>query len=123
MLRKRFSFLLCQSLAVVVLTATLIATAWAQPKFKILATVPGGLFSGLTFDAEGNLYGVTGAGGDDNQGTIFELTPGAHGWSLTTLHSFDGQDGGSPNGGLIFDPAGNFYGTALGGPGYGGAGL
>ena len=117
MLRKRFSFLLCQSLAVVILTATLMAAAWAQPKFKILATVPGGLFSGLTFDAKGNLYGVTGAGGDDNQGTIFELTPGAHGWTLHTLHSFDGQNGGGPNGGLIFDAAGNFYGTALGGRG------
>jgi uncharacterized repeat protein (TIGR03803 family) len=117
MLRKRFSFLLYQSLAVVILTATLVATAWAQPKFKILATVAGGLFSGLTFDAEGNLYGVTGAGGDDNQGTIFELTPGAHGWALHTLHSFDGKNGGSPNGGLIFDAAGNFYGTALGGRG------
>src|ERR1700685_3298305 len=123
MRRKRFPFRLRQFVTILALISVLVATAWAQPKFKILATVPGGLFSGLTFDAKGNLYGVTGAGGNDNQGTIFELTPGAHGWTLTTLHSFDGQDGGSPNGGLIFDPAGNFYGTALGGPGYGGAGL
>jgi uncharacterized repeat protein (TIGR03803 family) len=95
----------------------LIATALAQPKFKILQTVPGGLFSGLTFDAKGNLYGVTGGGGDGNHSTIFELTPGAHGWTLHTLHSFDGENGGSPNGGLIFDVVGDFYGTALGGPG------
>jgi uncharacterized repeat protein (TIGR03803 family) len=107
----------------VALATLLISTAWAKPKFKILHRVPGGLFSGLTFDGKGNLYGVTGAGGDHNQGTIFELTPGAHGWTLTTLHSFDGQNGGSPNGGLIFDAEGNFYGTALGGPGFGGAGL
>ena len=117
MQRKWFPSLLRQSLTTLALTATFIATAPAQPKFKILHTVPGGLFSGLTFDAKGNLYGVTGAGGDDNQGTIFELTPGAHGWTLHTLHSFDGENGGSPNGGLIFDAMGNFYGTALGGRG------
>ncbi len=123
MLRKRFPVLLRQSLAMLALVASLIGTAAAKPKFKILHTVPGGLFSGLTFDAKGNLYGVTGAGGDDNQGTIFELTPGEHGWALTTLHSFNGQDGGTPNGGLIFDAAGNFYGTALGGPSSQGGGV
>jgi uncharacterized repeat protein (TIGR03803 family) len=112
-----FSSLLRQSLTVLALTATLAASAEAQPKFKILHTVPGGLFSGLTFDAKGNLYGVTGGGGDHNDGTIFELTPGGHGWTLKTLHSFNGQDGGSPNGGLIFDASGSFYGTALGGRG------
>ena len=117
----RFRCLLGQS-AILVLAIILVSTAWTQPKFKILQTVPGGLFGGLTFDAEGNLYGVTG-GGDDNQGTIFELTPGAHGWTLHTLHSFDGQDGGSPNGGLIFDATGNFYGTALGGPSSQGGGV
>jgi uncharacterized repeat protein (TIGR03803 family) len=117
MQRTQFPSFVRQSLTTLALTATLIASAWAQPKFKILSTVPGGLFSGLTFDAKGSLYGVTGAGGDDNQGTIFELTPGAHGWTLNSLHRFDGQNGGSPNGGLIFDATGNFYGTALGGRG------
>jgi uncharacterized repeat protein (TIGR03803 family) len=102
-------------LTIVALAVALMSTAWAQPKFKILATVPGGLWSGLTFDAKGNLYGVTGAGGDDNQGTVFELSPGAHGWTLTTLHSFNGTDGGTPNGGLIFDAAGNLYGTTQAG--------
>jgi uncharacterized repeat protein (TIGR03803 family) len=114
MLRKRSPILL-RSLATLALVASLTGTAAAKPKFKILHTVPGGLFSGLTFDAKGNLYGVTGAGGDDKQGTIFELKPGTHGWTLTTLHSFNGQDGGTPNGGLIFDAAGNLFGTAFGG--------
>jgi uncharacterized repeat protein (TIGR03803 family) len=108
-------------LTTVALAIALMSAAWARPKFKILATVPGGLFTGLTFDAKGNLYGVTGGGGDHNAGTIFELTPGGQGWTLTTLHSFDGYDGGSPNGGLIFDAAGNLYGTApIGGTGYDG---
>src|SRR6202042_3744934 len=101
MWRKRFPYLqdqsflgqqfLRRSLTILALAVVLMPTAWAQPKFKILHTVPGGLFSGLTFDARGNLYGVTGAGGDDNQGTIFELTPGAHGWTLANLHSFNGK--------------------------------
>jgi len=120
MRRKRLPSFLPPLLAALALTATLVATAWAQPKFKILQTVPGGLFGGLTFDAKGNLYGGTGGGGDHNDGTIFELTPGAHGWTLTTLHSFDGYDGGSPNGGLIFDAAGNLYGTSRSGGTYGG---
>jgi uncharacterized repeat protein (TIGR03803 family) len=123
MWRKRFRSLLRHFLTILALVAAFIASAMAKPKFKILHTVPGGLFSGLTFDTKGNLYGVTGAGGDDNQGTIFELTPGVHGWTLTTLHSFNGQDGGTPNGGLIFDAAGNFYGTALGGPSSQGGGV
>jgi uncharacterized repeat protein (TIGR03803 family) len=111
MQRTRFSSLLRQSLTVLALTAALVATVEAQAKFKILHTVPGGLFGRLTFDARGNLYGGTGGGGDHNDGTIFELTPGAHGWTLKTIHSFDGYDGGNPNGGLIFDAAGNMYGT------------
>ena len=120
MRRKRFSFLVRQSLTVVAVAAVLISTGWAKPKFKILRGVPGGLFGGLTFDAKGNLYGVTGGGGDHNDGTIFQLKPGAHGWILTTLHSFDGYDGGSPNGGLIFDSVGNVYGTSPAGGIYGG---
>ena len=121
MRRTCFPSVLRRSLTMVALAIALISVAWAQPKFKILATVPGGLFTGLTFDAKGNLYGGTGGGGDHNDGTIFELTPGAHGWTLTTLHSFDGQDGGSPNGDLIFDAVGNLYGTAsVGGTGFDG---
>ena len=112
MRRTCFPSVLRRSLTMVALAIALISVAWAQPKFKILATVPGGLFTGLSFDAKGNLYGGTGGGGDHNDGTIFQLTPGAHGWTLTTLHSFDGQDGGTPNGGLIFDATGNLYGTA-----------
>jgi uncharacterized repeat protein (TIGR03803 family) len=121
MRRTQLSSLLSTFLTLLALAVFLVSRAWAQPKFKILHTVPGGLFTGLTFDEKGNLYGGTGGGGDHNQGTIFELTPGAHGWTLTTLHSFDGSDGGTPNGGLIFDSAGDMYGTAHGGgTGYGG---
>jgi uncharacterized repeat protein (TIGR03803 family) len=120
MRRTLFPFFLRQFLTILALAVVLTSTGWAKPKFKILHGVPGGLFGGLTFDSKGNLYGGTSGGGDHNKGTIFQLKPGAHGWTLTTLHSFDGYDGGSPNGGLIFDSAGNLYGTSPSGGAYNG---
>jgi len=74
-------------------------------------------FSGLIFDAAGNLYGTTGEGGggcaESGCGTVFELTPVAGGgWTETVIYSFrGGKDGEGPSSGLIFDAAGNLYGT------------
>jgi hypothetical protein len=120
MRRKRFPFLLPRSLAIMVLIATLGATTWAKPKFKVLAGFPnGGLWSGLTLDAKGNLYGVTTGGGDNGVGAVFKMTRNAKGqWTVTTLHSFNGKDGATPNGDLIFDAAGNLYGTTPAGGAY-----
>jgi uncharacterized repeat protein (TIGR03803 family) len=74
-----------------------------------------GLFptSGLVIDAAGNLYGTTPNGGPGNFGIVFELSPGASGWTETILHHFGGVF--RPQGGLVFDPQGNLYGTANGG--------
>jgi uncharacterized repeat protein (TIGR03803 family) len=78
--------------------------------------------AGLIFDAAGNLFGTTangGAHGFYNAGTVFELTPTAGGkWTETPIHQFGkGSDGQTPNAGLIFDSAGNLYGTTYeGGP-------
>ena len=35
--------------------------------------------------------------------------------TYTVLHRFTGNDGKTPNGGLVSDPAGNLFGTAQGG--------
>src|SRR5664280_601677 len=69
--------------------------------------------AGLIFDAAGNLYGTTEYAGNYGGGTVFEWTPAAGGgWTETVLHSFgNGTDGYSPSAGLIFDAAGNLYGT------------
>jgi uncharacterized repeat protein (TIGR03803 family) len=70
--------------------------------------------AGLIFDAVGNLYGTTEWGGTGVYGTVFELMPTAGGtWTETVLHNFsvNGTDGDLPLGGLIFDAAGNLYGT------------
>src|SRR5271157_747216 len=46
--------------------------------------------SGLIFDTQGALYGVTSAGGTSNAGTVYKLTPGsgASQWNNTVLYSF-----------------------------------
>jgi uncharacterized repeat protein (TIGR03803 family) len=73
--------------------------------------------AGLVIDAESNLYGTTTEGGAYGEGTAFELSPKAGGgWTEKVLHSFGhGQDGSVPDAGLIFDAAGNLYGTTSGG--------
>jgi uncharacterized repeat protein (TIGR03803 family) len=77
----------------------------------------GNPFGGLILDQAGNLYGTTQFGGSAGCGsacgTVFELTPGVNGkWSETVLYSFaGGNDGFFPVGGVVFDRAGNLYGT------------
>jgi uncharacterized repeat protein (TIGR03803 family) len=69
--------------------------------------------SGLIFDKTGNLYGTTAEGGAFNEGTVFKLAPNQDGtWTESVLYSFlGGSNGAIPIGGLIFDRAGNLYGT------------
>ncbi len=81
----------------------------------------------LIADTQQNLYGVTYVGGNgkctvypllpSGCGTVFELTRSAGGgWSETVLYEFQGgSDGAFPEAGLVFDQAGNLYGTTEGG--------
>ncbi|MGA8491475.1 MAG: choice-of-anchor tandem repeat GloVer-containing protein [Terriglobales bacterium] len=109
---------------VVVITLALTSGAWGQTKYKTLHTFHGkdgtGPEAGLIFDAAGNLYGTTNGGGAYKEGTVFELTPTSNGgWAETVLYSFCAQskctDGKNPFASVIFDAAGNLYGTASGG--------
>ncbi len=83
-------------------------------------------YAGLIADAKGDLYGTTagyyGNGAiciDNNCGTAFQLKPPsrpAKSWTYTTLHVFSGGgDGQAPGSPLIFDGAGNLYGTTSSG--------
>jgi uncharacterized repeat protein (TIGR03803 family) len=64
--------------------------------------------------SDGNFYGTTSGGGTSNSGTLFKVDSAGN---FTTLHSFNGTDGGIPESGLIQDTDGNFYSTTF----YGGA--
>lgn len=71
-------------------------------------------YTNLVFDKSGNLYGVTEFGGSFHAGTVFELSPQAGGgWSESVLYDFAGgtSDGANPLGGVVFDKAGNLYGS------------
>jgi uncharacterized repeat protein (TIGR03803 family) len=67
----------------------------------------------LIFDATGALYGTFVYSGAHGWGGVFKLTPNSDGtWSESVLYAFTGgKDGGHPVTGLIFDAAGNLYGT------------
>ncbi len=68
----------------------------------------GGLASGGLIQAmDGNLYGTTQAGGFQNDGTIFQITTAG---ALTSLHSFDFDDGAFPQSSLLQGTSGAFYG-------------
>ena len=77
----------------------------------------GGPYNGdLTFDNAGNIYGTTEWGGAYQWGAAYELTPSQGGWKESVIYSFDAsgpQGWGTPQTGLIMDPAGNLYGTTI----------
>ncbi len=84
-------------------------------------------FAGLIQAANGDLYGVTLAGGTTNAncapfratgcGTVFKITPSG---TLTILHNFTSLDGQAPGAQLLLASDGNYYGTTGGGAHYGG---
>ena len=74
--------------------------------------------AGLIFDAYGNLYGTACGGGTYNHGTVFQMTTTG---VENILYNFrDQSDGQCPDAALIFDAAGNLYGTASDGGANGG---
>ena len=116
------------SAALAIFAVTMFATnTWAELHDKVLhnfnhngtdGTSPQ---AGLIADGAGNVYGTTNNGGTYNYGTVYELTPAGGGnWTEKILHNFsNGADGGNPQSGLIFDGAGNLYGTTYVGGAYG----
>jgi uncharacterized repeat protein (TIGR03803 family) len=72
----------------------------------------GAIPESLILDTVGNLFGTTVAGGTNNAGTAFELSPAAGGgWTETVIQRFSDP----PTGPLAMDHNGNLYGTTDGG--------
>ena len=121
---KRNTSLIALSTAfLVTITVILVlsAGAWAQSKYKTLYKFKDGEdggtpAAGLIFDQAGSLYGAALTGGKGS-GVVFQLIPNPNGgWTQKVLHQFiGGEDGAGPGNSLIFDLAGNLYGTTSSG--------
>ena len=130
MRQKKFWFAMSEILAVLVMALMLPTGVLAAGKSKMLHMFKGHgdgkhPLGGLIFDGAGNLYGTTSEGGsvcEHGCGAVFEMTPNSNGtWTERLLHTFNGNDGFEPSGDLVFDAAGNLYGTTRdgGSSGYG----
>ena len=135
--RYRLGFALSLPLwaRMVLITAMLgcAAVASAQVKESVIYSFQGGSdgatpVGSIVIDKAGNIYGATVYATPCSKslqcGSVYQLSPPQRTggmWTETTLYNFRGHDngdGGSPEGGLIQDAAGNLYGTT----GYGGTG-
>ena len=86
--------------------------------FANTLTDGGGPYAGLVSDAAGNLYGTTLRGGNQLEGTVFELLKSSGAYSIKLLHSFFfycDSDGEAPESPLLMDASGNLYGTTTSG--------
>ncbi len=101
-----------------------ISCAWGE---TVLYRFTGGSDGGnpkgpLVFDSTGNnIYATTRGGGTagcagTGCGVVYKLTKSGNNWIQSVVYSFSGgsNDQGLPDSGLIFDPAGNLYGTTQG---------
>jgi uncharacterized repeat protein (TIGR03803 family) len=67
----------------------------------------------LLYAPDGYIYGVTSQGGANGEGTAYRVNPRSASFEL--LHSFGGNEGSAPTGGLILGPYGSLYGTTSSG--------
>jgi uncharacterized repeat protein (TIGR03803 family) len=67
----------------------------------------------LIWDQQGNIYGTTIYGGQADFGTVYEVMRSGNQYTESVIHSFSGPDGAYPQGGIISDGKGNFFGTTV----------
>jgi uncharacterized repeat protein (TIGR03803 family) len=107
--------LLAASLGVVAASSTtsLAQSEWVVHSFD--GTHGDQPMGNLIADSAGNLYGTAFQGGAHNWGIVYELVrpvPPKTAWTEIVLYNFTGgADGALPEGGVIFDNAGNLFGT------------
>jgi hypothetical protein len=123
-LLKRSWFGMSRILVALAMALMLPGGAVAASNFKVLHSFTrnaDGKFpqATLVFDGAGNLYGTTYFGGEFRTncdhlgcGVVFRLAPNSGGnWTERMLHVFNGHPAANAYGGLVFDKAGNLYGT------------
>ena len=93
--------------AVAALVLLMATSAWSAG-YKVLynfGTPSSTPSSGLITDSAGNAYGTTSAGGYNNGGTVYELSPktGYHLLYAFRKSNSGGQAGFLPQGNLVFD--------------------
>src|ERR1051326_6483213 len=109
-----------QALAAAVKMSILVTLFCSSPAWagsgRAIFNLPANPESGLVSDASGNLYGAARYGSTD---LVYKLSPvGPSYWKFTVVHSFDpATEGDLLSSTLVFDSAGNLYGTTqAGGP-------
>ena len=106
--------------ALFVASLILLSAACLAATEQTIFTLPSNQFAGrnLLVDSKGNIYGTSNSNSGNDFGSVFQLSLGSDAaWYETILYTFKGpsfNDGGYPQGGLIFDEAGNLYGTTSG---------
>ncbi|HEY1707088.1 MAG TPA: choice-of-anchor tandem repeat GloVer-containing protein [Rhizomicrobium sp.] len=96
-------------------------TAWSHAVLFSFDGGTGGMCpsGGLAMDPLGVIYGTAGNGGDGNCncGLVFELRLKGTRWKEKSIHIFTyaSGEGRYPTMGIVFDKAGDMYGTTLGG--------
>lgn len=116
MFRDFSQAILNRVVAVVVSVLLMASSGWSQ-SYKVLYSfnsTNSHPFSGLINDAAGNVYGTTSEGGDHDGGTVYELSP-TTGYHLLYRFGKTYAGGVNPQGNLVFDSAGNLYGTTVNG--------
>ena len=86
---------------------------WTEQTIHTFGNVSDGgtPYAGLSFDAQGNLFGATTQGPGSGGGTFFELTPSNGSWSFNTIYSVPGWGISGEFRTAYLDTSDNIYGT------------
>src|SRR6267378_7942504 len=107
----RFAVLTSISLLAMLATPLSVCCQTFQELYAFTGRADGGSPHGPLIQArDGNFYGTTFNGGSQGYGTVFKMTPDGN---LTTIVSFDWNNGQHPVGTLVEAPDGNLYGTTI----------
>ena len=90
---------------------------WNIDLLYTFANNQGGVYSRLTMDAAGNLYGTAEFCGGGH-GCVFKLTPSGNGYVYSEVYDFSETGGGTghnPMGPVVIDANGNLFGTTYSG--------